>query len=341
MNNYDEQNQQQQNARPIQNAQANSYQHSNQHQNGSNNNAMPANQYQQANYPQGGNKYPANNQRKSYPSKNTRQAAPADFTVIKRILESTKEAFEGIVGANGLEVKFFEECIYAQQLIEANYNNTNNKDFSLASASEDSISKALILVANSGLTLNPQLGLAYLVPRWNSKASRLECHLEPSYRGLRRLGIDSGTIDSAVAELVYANDDFKWVDRFSKPKHDFDPFESNRGELKGGYCLARRPDGSFLCTPVNLTMLHKIRELSKGGVWGAWFEKMACKTIIRQGFNDWPIPTASPQSSLVTNLQNYLKNVDATTQEVLEKPVGTHDANSYIGAEQYPSPNCA
>lgn len=54
MNNYDEQNQQQQNARPIQNAQANSYQHSNQHQNGSNNNAMPANQYQQANYPQGG-----------------------------------------------------------------------------------------------------------------------------------------------------------------------------------------------------------------------------------------------------------------------------------------------
>lgn len=242
--------------------------------------------------------------------------AAADFTVVKRILESAKDSFEKITTTSGLDIKFFEECLYAQQLIEANYNNANDKNYSLASAHEDSIRNALILVANSGLTLNPQLGLAYLVPRWNSRARRLECHLEPSYKGLRRLGIDSGAIDSAVAELVYERDDFKWNDRFTKPHHEFDPFSVDRGKLKGGYCLARRPDGSFICTPVNMEMLNKIRSLSRGGIWNDWYEQMVAKSVIRQGFKDWPINSTGPIAARVTAMQDYLKSVDANTEEL-------------------------
>ncbi|MDF4421602.1 recombinase RecT [Vibrio parahaemolyticus] len=254
--------------------------------------------------------------------------APADFTVVKRILESAKESFEKITTTSGLDIKFFEECLYAQQLIEANYNNANDKNYSLASAHEDSIRNALILVANSGLTLNPQLGLAYLVPRWNSRARRLECHLEPSYKGLRRLGIDSGAIDSAVAELVYERDDFKWNDRFTKPHHEFDPFCIDRGKLKGGYCLARRPDGSFICTPVNMEMLNKIRALSRGGIWNEWYEQMVAKSVIRQGFKDWPINSTGPIAARVTAMQDYLKSVDANTEEL--------DANSPVAGQVLP-----
>jgi phage RecT family recombinase len=251
--------------------------------------------------------------------------SPADFTVVKRILESAKESFEKITTTSGLDIKFFEECLYAQQLIEANYNNANDKNYSLASAHEDSIRNALILVANSGLTLNPQLGLAYLVPRWNSRARRLECHLEPSYKGLRRLGIDSGAIDLAVAELVYEQDDFKWNNRFTKPHHEFDPFCIDRGKLKGGYCLARRQDGSFICTPVNMDMLNKIRALSRGGIWNDWYEQMVAKSIIRQGFKDWPINSTGPIAARVNAMQDYLKSVDANTEEL--------DANNPVAGQ--------
>lgn len=238
----------------------------------------------------------------------------ANFTEISNVLDGAKESFDKIAKSSGLDIRFYEEAIYAKQLIEANFNNSNNKDYSLAYATHESIKKSLILVANSGLTLNPQLGLAYLVPRWNKNLKRVECHLEPSYKGLRRLGIDSGAIDSAVAELVYKNDDFKWVDRFTKPIHEYNPFDTKaRGELVGGYCLARRPDGSFICTPVSMDLINKVRNLSFGAVWNEWFEQMVAKSIIRQGFKDWPINSTGPIAMRLSAMQDYLKGIDANT----------------------------
>lgn len=243
---------------------------------------------------------------------------PVDFNMISTVVESAKESFERIAASTGLDVKFYEEAVYAQQLIEANYNNSRNKQYSLAYASPESIRKAVTLVANSGLTLNPQLGLAYLVPRWNKNAGLLECHLEPSYKGLRRLGMDSGAIDTAVAELVYDKDDFKWVDRYSKPIHDFNPFDSNRGKLIGGYCLARRPDGSFITTPVSAALLAKIQALSFGGIWNDWYEQMVSKSIIRQGFKDWPITSTGPIAARLAAMQDYLRKVDETSDSASE-----------------------
>ncbi len=258
-----------------------------------------------------------NNQR----NQQAKKPLPAvNFDEIAGVLDGAKDSFEKIAKSSGLDIRFYEEAIYAKQLIETNFNNSNNKDYSLAYATHESIKKSLVLVANSGLTLNPQLGLAYLVPRWNKNLKRVECHLEPSYKGLRRLGIDSGAIDSAVAELVYKNDDFKWVDRFSKPIHEYNPFDTKgRGELVGGYCMARRPDGSFICTPVSMDLINKVRQLSFGAVWNDWFEQMVAKSIIRQAFKDWPINSTGPIAMRLASMQDYLKSVDATTDTVPEQ----------------------
>ncbi|CAH7365157.1 recombination protein RecT [Vibrio crassostreae] len=258
-------------------------------------------------------------QKRNTQGQNNRPPVPqVDFDMISTVVDSAKDNFERISTATGLDVKFYEEAVYARQLIEANFNNARNKQYSLAFASPESIRKAVILVANSGLTLNPQLGLAYLVPRWNKNAGLLECHLEPSYKGLRRLGMDSGAIDTAVAELVYENDNFKWVDRYSKPQHDFNPFDMNRGKLIGGYCLARRPDGSFITTPVNTALLAKIQALSFGGVWNDWYEQMVSKSIIRQGFKDWPITSTGPIAARLAAMQDYLRKVDETSDSASE-----------------------
>ena len=265
-----------------------------------------AQQPQKKNY----NNRPANNNQQN------RNVGAADFSVVNSIVESAKEGFEQIAKSVGLDLRFYEEAIYAQQLIEANYNNSNNKKYTLASAHPDSIRNALILVANSGLTLNPMLKLAYLVPRWNSNAGRLECHLEPSYKGLIRVARDSGAIDVAVTELVYEHDEFSWVDRFSKPIHNFDPFAGSRGELKGGYCMARRPDGSYICTPVNMTLINKVKALSKGGVWNSWMEQMVSKSIIRQAFKDWPIFSSGPMASRLAAMQGYLRKVDESADNM-------------------------
>lgn len=286
-----------------------------------NQNQYRNNQQQSSNQYQGGqrpNNY-QNRNRMQQQNQQSNQLSPDQVRslykrdTVTNIIKQAETDFKRIAKASGIDIKYCEEAIYASQLIEANFINSGGSDYSLMNATPESVIKSLVLVATSGLTLNPQYGLAYLVPRLNRKINAIECHLEPSYKGLRRLGIDSGAITSAVAELVYTEDNFKFVDRFSKPIHEFDPFDtSNRGNIRGGYCLAQRPHGGIICTPVSLDMLNKLRSMSKGSIYNDWEESMYKKSIIRQGFNDWPIGSSSAMWNQMSSLQNYMREIDTT-----------------------------
>lgn len=62
--------------------------------------------------------------------------------------------------------------------------------------------QAVFNVALTGLTLNPTLKLAYLVPRYNNASRELEVHLEPSYQGLVKLVTDTGSAKSVSSQVV-------------------------------------------------------------------------------------------------------------------------------------------
>lgn len=76
----------------------------------------------------------------------------------------------------------------------------------LQKSSKASLLKAVLNVAQTGLTLNPVRKFAWLVPRWNNKKKEYEACLEPSYVGLCKLITDTGAVKSISAQLIWTGD---------------------------------------------------------------------------------------------------------------------------------------
>lgn len=62
-----------------------------------------------------------------------------------------------------------------------------------------------------GLDLNPVLGEAYLVPRWNNAIRANECCFQPGYQGLVKLVRKAGQVVSIRAAIVHEGDTFRFT----------------------------------------------------------------------------------------------------------------------------------
>lgn len=176
---------------------------------------------------------------------------------------------------------FAQECLFARQQLLKN-------DFTLktASGNPNSLQAAILNVAAIGISLNPAQQHAYLVPRDGAIC------LDISFRGLVKLATDCGAIKWAKAELVYDNDTFEWNGPASAPTHKADPF-GDRGAIKGGYCIAKLPDGEVLVDVMPVDEINKVRDTSKAyksgkGPWVDWYEEMAKKTLVKRAYKSWP-----------------------------------------------------
>lgn len=126
------------------------------------------------------------------------------------------------------------------------------------------ISKAAAL----GLYLDPQLGEAYLIEAWNGKAKRAEPQLRIGYRGLIKLGRQSGEISQIYAHEVHANDVFKAsLGDEKKLIHEPDIF-GDRGPIVGYYAVVKYKDGDSDFEPLTIAQAHAIRDRSDG--WKAF-----------------------------------------------------------------------
>src|SRR6266566_2635504 len=72
-----------------------------------------------------------------------------------------------------------------------------------------SIVGGVIEASELGLSLEPSLGQAYLVPFWNSKSGMMEAQMIPGYRGLVHLARNSGLVRNVRAEVVRKDDKFE------------------------------------------------------------------------------------------------------------------------------------
>lgn len=199
------------------------------------------------------------------------------------IIADAEPEFSAIALAASTPVNFASEQQYALQIMRSNG--------ALQRCPTSSIRDAILNVAAVGLTLNPVAKLAYLVPR------KGQCCLDISYRGLIKIAVESGAILAAKAVLVRANDTFRNNGPFQLPDHDYDPFASNaeRGELRGGYSVARLPSGIDIVDFVSREDIEKIKRASAtdkskpDNPWNAWEDQMTLKSIIRRGSKGWPV----------------------------------------------------
>jgi recombination protein RecT len=151
------------------------------------------------------------------------------------------------------------------------------------------ISKAAAL----GLYLDPQLGEAYLIVGWNGKRKAKEPQLRIGYRGLIKLGRQSGEITQIYAHEVHENDVFKAsLGDDKKLVHEPDIF-GERGPIVGYYAVVKYKDGDTDFEPLTIAQAHAIRDRSDGWrafkdgkikstPWGTDEVEMSKKTAIRR-----------------------------------------------------------
>jgi recombination protein RecT len=210
----------------------------------------------------------------------------SNLVAVQNQIFALKDTFQSRLTNQSLN--FEAEAGFAVQQME-------NNDYLLTMATKNpqSVVNAVTNVAAIGVSLNPVKRQAYLVPRGNKVC------LDISYIGLVDLATESGSILWAKAELVYEQDSFQMGEPGTLPKHIYNPFSKDRGNLIGVYVVAKIPSGETLCDAMSIAECHAIRDRTDG--WKAFVAKktsqspwhsdegeMCKKTVIKRGSKLWP-----------------------------------------------------
>ncbi|MGE0231738.1 MAG: recombinase RecT [Flavobacteriaceae bacterium] len=182
------------------------------------------------------------------------------------------------------------------------------------------VSKAAAL----GLYLDPQLGEAYMIAGWNGKAKRKEPQLRIGYRGLIKLGRQSGEITMIYAHEVHANDTFECsLGDHKSLLHKPNVF-GDRGPIVGYYAVVKYQDGESDFEPMTIQQVHDIRDRSDGWQafkagkirstpWSTDETEMAKKTAIRRLVKRIP---QSPELADAMTIEDAAEHSDMRTAAV-------------------------
>ena len=203
------------------------------------------------------------------------------LTVITEDIYSVKAAFQQVQADQ--TANFEREAGFAIQILSA-----NRYSMDTAMANRQSVVDAVVNVAAIGVSLNPAKKQAYLVPR-DGKIC-----LDISYMGLMDLAQATGSVRWAQAALVYAGDTFALTGLDRPPKHEFNPFSTDRGAIVGVYVTVKTSDGDYLTHTMTIADVYDIRDRSaywkkkQSGPWLTDEGEMIKKTCVKQACKYWP-----------------------------------------------------
>lgn len=114
----------------------------------------------------------------------------------------------------------------------------------------------------------------------------------PMYAGILKKVRQSGDLASAVTHVVYEKDKFEYfLGDDERISHEPYLGSDNRGEIIAAYCIAKLKDGTIFREVMPRADIEKVRRSSKSGndekgnpkgIWAAWYEEMARKTVFRR-----------------------------------------------------------
>lgn len=144
---------------------------------------------------------------------------------------------------------------------------------------------AIVQAAQLGLSCDPVLGQAYLVPY------KAECTLIIGYKGMIRLATNSAVVRNIVPRAVYAGDIFEYEYGLNEKLRHIPSEEP--GQLTHVYAIAELYDGVKQFIVLNKQKIEAARKASpKGkkneGPWKDYYDDMAMKTAIRRLFKYIP-----------------------------------------------------
>jgi recombination protein RecT len=199
----------------------------------------------------------------------------------EQLVLAVKDDFNALSKTHG-SVEWEAEKNYAiQQLYKSK--------FAVETAQKNpvSVQNAVRNLGAIGLSLNPALAFAYLVPRDN------QICLDISYRGLMHLAQDTGSVIWSQCKVVHANDQYTNNGVSVEPEHKYSAF-GDRGDIVGAYCVVKLADGDYLTHEMAIADIYAIRDRSmawKSGKpcpWRTDEKEMIKKTVVKQASKYWP-----------------------------------------------------
>lgn len=192
------------------------------------------------------------------------------------IVEYQKAQFCNVLSTES--ISWDREKQFAIQALQANdfLNDTAWKN-------PTTLQNAIINIANIGISLNPALKHAYLVPRGGAVC------LDVSFMGILHIAQKSGAISWGQAKIVYENDDYVNTGVDTAPRHEQKTF-GDKGAIVGVYCTVKLPNGDYLTEEMDMAVIEKIKGASKSakGPWKAWPEEMMRKAVVKRASKYWP-----------------------------------------------------
>jgi len=226
-------------------------------------------------------------------------------------INQAEGAFTKIASAYG-KLAFKSEAEFARQLVSNSAQVAENKlKYALISCTPESIYDAVAQVSTIGLSLNPKLGHAYLIPRYNSKSGQLECSLDFGYKGLIKLGVEAKAITHVGVDSIFAWDtsegNFKWNGPTTEPDFSgIDPFDPRRENIMsvGVVCISHLVCGGVQVTRMNRKELDKIRDDSFSPAYHSWREQMEFRSVIKRAYKLWPMTSIDDRMQAAVDLLN-------------------------------------
>lgn len=235
------------------------------------------------------------------------QTTKVSTDLIRTTITDVQTKFESIGNNN---VSFKKEGAFALQIL-----NGNEYLKGVAMSNPLSLAEAVVNVALTGLSLNPTLSLAYLVPRGKNVC------LEPSYMGLCKILTDAGSIKSIYAYVVYSNDLFK-LSLGTEPMVIHQPALEDRGKPMGVYACAVLVDNTKQFEYMNIKEVEKLMNKNesvkrgKYSAWTDWWDEMARAKVIRR-------------------LYKYLNKSDLTNNRLIKTIELTNDIDFKAEKDKY------
>jgi recombination protein RecT len=213
--------------------------------------------------------------------------------------------------SNEYKMNFNREAGFAIQIL------CNNQ--ALLKCDPESIKHSVVNIALTGLTLNPALKYAYLIPR------KQKCVLDISYIGMIKILTDAGAVKNVDAGVIYSNDKYDYR-RGSDPYFKHSPAISNRGEKIGAYAIAFLRDGGFQFEILGKEEIEKIRATSesyssesarKFSPWETWEDEMWKKSALKRLFKLLPKTNFSDQliAAISHDYENEIDDLKQTKDE--------------------------
>lgn len=198
-------------------------------------------------------------------------------STIKTWQDALKALPTGLSNTPLNETRIQVEVGFAAQIIR------NNNYLQKCSAT--SIFDAVIYAARIGVTINPAMGLAYLVPRGD------KCCLDIGYLGWRATLVSYGAIKHIDGYVVYEDETFTWNPAIGELNHipTFAKSEQEQKQRKvhGAYAKAILPDGTNVFEFIPAWELEKIKKVSPAASSGFspysnWEGEMTRKAPIKR-----------------------------------------------------------